>query len=204
MNKKGVRIILIVLLICVIGVFSYYKFLKKEPEVNTVKVMDSIDDFNYTLDERDTKLMKSIYKELKETLKNETVDYKEYASLIARLFIVDLFTLNNKINKYDVGGYEYVYPSSVDNFKLNVESTIYKYLEDNTYETRKQELPEVSEIEVLETVNDTYTIDNVDYDSYIISLKWDYKKNMNYENKAIITLVKKDNKVFVVEYKPGE
>ena len=36
--------------------------------------------------------------------------------------------MNNKINKYDIGGIEYVYPSGVDNYKLKLTDTLYKYL----------------------------------------------------------------------------
>ena len=123
-------------------------FFTKSEVKNNVKVIDSIVDFSYTLDERDTTLMKDTYKELKRVLKEKDINYEEYASILARLFVIDLFTMDNKINKYDVACLEYVYPDNVDNFKTNVEDTIYKTIEDNTYGKRTKKLSVVSRVNV--------------------------------------------------------
>ena len=40
---------------------------------------------------------KGAYKELDKVLGEEVVDYKSYASLLSKLFIIDVFTLDNKI-----------------------------------------------------------------------------------------------------------
>jgi len=126
-------LILILVIIIIIGLIVFKMFFTKSEVKNNVKVIDSIVDFSYTLDERDTTLMKDTYKELKRVLKEKDINYEEYASILARLFVIDLFTMDNKINKYDVACLEYVYPDNVDNFKTNVEDTIYKTIEDNTY-----------------------------------------------------------------------
>lgn len=194
---------LFIVIILIAGLIIYKLIFANQNEKQDVKVIDSIVDFSYTLDERDTKLMKDNYQELKQILKETNIDYKKYASNIAKLFVIDLFTMDNKINKYDVGCLEYVYPDNIDNFKTNVEDTLYKLIEDNTYNKRTTKLPIVSDITIIEEKEGTYKIGETQLNSYIVNLKWNYEVNEGYDNEATITLVKKDNKVYVVEYKAG-
>jgi hypothetical protein len=147
--------------------------------------------------------MKENYKELKKLLKEKDINYEEYSQIIAKLFIIDLFTMDNKINKYDVGSLEYVYPETIDNFKLNIEDTIYKSMEDNTYDKRVQELPIVKSIEVIDTKTSTFKINEEELDSFIVTLNWEYEKDLGYDKEATITLIKENKKVYVVEYKAG-
>lgn len=203
--KKKYKTLLIIIVICIIIIIGLLviKNMKNEGVKNNVKVVDSIVDFSYTLDERDTSLMKENYKELKKILKEKDINYEEYSQVIAKLFIIDLFTMDNKINKYDVGSLEYVYPETIDNFKLNIEDTIYKSMEDNTYDKRVQELPIVKSIEVIDAKTSTFKINEEELDSFIVTLNWEYEKDLGYDKEATITLIKENKKVYVVEYKAG-
>lgn len=203
--KKKYKLLLCILVICIIIIIGLLvvKNIGKETPKNTVKVIDSIVDFSYTLDERDSSLMKDTYKNLKKILSSRDIDYEEYSKLIAELFIIDLFTLDNKINKYDVASLEYVYPDNLDNFKLNVQDTLYKNIDDNTYGKRVEKLPIVSSIEVLDVKQSTFKLKDEDVNSYVVSLKWSYEQDLGYDKEGIVTLVKKDKNVYVVEYKAG-
>ena len=193
-------IILIIIIILAILLFKNWRNIKGSKET---KVIDTIDSFNYTLDDRDTKLMKDNYNELKSILKEKEINEEEYAKVIAKLFIIDLFTLDNKNNKYDVGGIEYVYPKVLDNFKLNVENTLYKTLPIKS--NRKSNYPIVKTIDVVEIKEDSYKLNDQEYSSYIVTLTWDYEKDLGYDTKAKVTLIKEDNYYYVVEYqKLGE
>ncbi len=205
MKKKYKKILkLIILIIIIIAILILSKiFFGKEKVKNDVKVIDSIVDFSYTLDERDTKLMKDTYEELKKVLKEKDINYEEYAKVLSKLFVIDLFTMENKINKYDIACLEYVYPDNLNNFKLNVEDTLYKLLEDNTYDKRKQNLPIVSKVEVTNIEKSSYTINEENVDSYVVNLNWEYVTDLGYDKSATLTLVKKENKLYVVEYKAG-
>lgn len=197
--------IFIVIAILLIISFLVYKLLKNNNTNDNIKVVDSIEKYGYNLDDRDSALMKSKYEELKKVLNSDEIDYEEYAKILAELFIIDLFTLNNKINKYDVGGTEYVYPDAIENFKLNVEDTIYKHMENNSSGKRKQNLPEVSSIDVLSTEVGEYTIGDTDtFDAYIVDLAWEYASDLGYDDNATVTLVKMEDKLYVVEYAVGE
>lgn len=196
-------IILILVIIIIIGLIVFKMFFTKSEVKNNVKVIDSIVDFSYTLDERDTTLMKDTYKELKNVLKEKDINYEEYASILARLFVIDLFTMDNKINKYDVACLEYVYPDNVDNFKTNVEDTIYKTIEDNTYGKRTEKLSVVSSVNVTDVSTKTFKINEEEVPSYVVTLNWKYESDLGYDKNATITLVKKDKKLYVVEYESG-
>ncbi|HIU12055.1 MAG TPA: hypothetical protein IAB65_05070 [Candidatus Onthocola stercorigallinarum] len=207
MKKKYKRILIIILIVVLLAIISFviYKILlNNKTEEEVVNVVDSISEYGYNLDDRDTELMKSVYEELKNILNSDEIDYELYANTLAKLFVIDLFTMDNKINKYDVGGSEYVYPDALENFKLNVEDTLYKHMENNSSGKRKQDLPEVSSIEVLSNETDEYTIGENSFDSYIVNLSWQYVSDLGYDNNALITLINLDNKLYVVEYEVGE
>ena len=69
-------LILILVIIIIIGLIIFKMFFTKSEVKNNVKVIDSIVDFSYTLDERDTTLMKDTYKELKRVLKKKILIMK--------------------------------------------------------------------------------------------------------------------------------
>lgn len=201
-KKKKKRIIIIILVVLSIVIALYYgqKYYYKNNK-NEVKVVDKIGDYGYSLEDRDTSLYKDHYNNLKDILNSKEINYNEYAKEIASLYIIDLYTLSNKVNKYDVGSTEFVYQDTLDNYKLNVENTLYKYLDDNTNKNRNQELPEVSLINVGEVNTSQFSIEETKYDAYAVSVTWDYVKDLGYDKKATITLIKKDNKLYVVEDK---
>lgn len=204
--KRKYKVVLIIIIVIIIVVASVVAFvlLNKNTPAEPVKVVDSIDNFDYTLDDRDTELMKNTYNELKSVLSSEEIDYERYAQLLAELFVIDLFTMDNKVNRYDVGSTEYVYPSSMDNFKTNVEDTIYKTMENNSNGKRRQELPEVSKIDSSDVEISTFTMGEEDIDSYVVKLTWSYEKNLGYDADATLTLIESDEKLYVVEYVTGE
>lgn len=203
-KKYKLGLILIAILIVLILVITIIFLLKGDKKVEKTKVVDSIDNFSYTLEDRDTKLMKETYNELKDILNKDQIDYEAYAKTLAKLFVIDLFTMNNKINKYDVGSTEYVYPESVDNFKLNVEDTIYKSMEDNSDGKRKQDLPEVISVDASNIEEVEFEIKEEIEKVYEVKLTWEYEKDLGYDDNATIKLLNVDDKLYVVEYTTGE
>ena len=203
-KKKKILIAIIVVIIILITAILLFSLFNNKKGTEVVNVVDNISEYGYTLDDRDTDFMKNTYNELKEILLEDEINYENYAKTLAKLFVIDLFTMNNKINRYDVGSTEYVYNESIDNFKTNVEDTIYKTIENNSDGKRKQELPEVVSVDVTAITTDEYSIGEDTYESFVVDLNWNYKKNLGYDEKATITLVKKDTKLYVVEYVTGE
>ena len=198
MKKKIILFILIVILVYAIGGVVYV-LLNKKPEVIKISNLDTIKGYNYTLRSNDTQIYKNEFNNLKHNLESNSVNNEEYASSVAKLFIIDLYTLNNKINKYDVGGVSFVYPDAVSNYKLNVQNTIYKYMEDNTNKNRNQKLPEVSGIDLTNIEKTNYNINDKSYEGYKINLEWTYVEDFGYDSAGEVILIKSDKYYYVVE-----
>lgn len=198
-KNKWVLFILIVLLVCSSGVFIYAKFIRADSAVNVVTSVEKIDNYGYDLKSNATALYISEFNILKNNLEQSEIDEEGYAKSVAKLFIIDLYTISNKINKYDVGGTQFVFPSSEENYKLNVEDTLYKYVEDNSNNNRKQELPTVSSIEIIDYKTGKYKIGEDEVDDVEIDLKWEYEIDMGYEKEGTVILIKQDSKFYIVE-----
>lgn len=206
MKKTRRNILTIIGLLILIGFVSLIGFfLLRDKEdntnLNTVQLVDEIKGYDYHLKDRDTKLYKEEFIKLKALLEEEKIDYKSYAELLGKLYAIDLYTINNKINKYDVGGSQFVYPSAKENYELNVRETIYRYVEDNSNSKRIQELPEVSSITVSDIKEITYTLEETEYEGYEINIELQYVEDLGYDEEVIITLIKDENKLYVVEHK---
>ena len=204
-NKRSIIVIVVLLLFIVGGVFGYmyYKSHKPVEEVpdNKPELVEAIDAYGYKLEDRDTELFKGIFEELKAVLSEEIIDYSKYAELLSKLYIVDVYTISNKLSKYDVGGGDYVNPEYRDNYELKLRDTLYKYVEDNSSNTRNQDLPEVASIEVISVDENSYSIGENKYSGYKVSLKWEYIKEEEYDKEATVYLIKEKDKLFVVEQK---
>ena len=178
--KVLLKIIVVLIVLVLVALIS---FLFHTPSTKpTYKVIDNIKNYSYTLDDRDSKLMQDNFQDLKKILESAEIDYEEYAKKLSSLFIIDLFTLNNKDSKYDVGSTEYVYAPILDNYKLNVTDTIYKYIG----EFAKNEYPEVNKINDVEVSPTTYKYQEEDKEGYLVNITWDYTKDLGYYKKGEI------------------
>ena len=206
-KQKGVlKIIITMIIICFILMISnicyklYYK--KNNPQNN---VVDKMKNYNYALKERDHVIMKNTYKDLKEVLSHDNINMDDYAKDVSKLFVIDLFTLDNKENNMDVGGIDYVYESAKENFKLNVSNTLYKIIKTNYDGKRHQELPAVSDVKIENLTKEKFKINNEEeYDSYKIELNITYDKDLGYDKRAIVKSIIKEGKIYIVEYTTKE
>jgi hypothetical protein len=202
-----VVIILIVMTLIGLSVFFLSKGDDKPTQEVVKKTLSTLDQYGYTLDDLDTELYKTEFNTLKANLESETINYEEYASSIAKLFAIDLYTISNKLNKYDVGGVEFIYPANRENFQLKVEDTIYRYVEDNSKGTRKQELPTVSKVSATtKTTKYTYKPDTdtsikKDYEGYTVKVSIEYEKKSEYPSSLELTIINEDNKLYIAEIK---
>ena len=205
MKKKRRKIIIIIiiviiLLLCALIAFKLFNKDDKKP----INVIDDVKNYNYVLEDRDTQLFKDTFKELKDILNADDIDYEKYAQTLSKLYIIDLYTMDNKISKYDVGSSEFIYPDYLDKFKLKATETMYKTIENNVNGKRKQDLPEVTSVEITSTEESTFKIGEEEYSSYVIDLKWNYKKDLGYDDTARITSIKSDNYIYIVEHNEVE
>lgn len=193
-NKiKRIIGIIICALIVVIGIYLVFVILPNKSKNIAPKGIEKIK-FDYILYQRDNPIYKDIYNELKIELNNEKIDYKRYAELISKLFIVDFYTLSNKTSKEDVGGVQFIKGEIKDNFILNSQNTIYKYIG-----ISGEENPEVNNIELVNISEYNYKIEDKEYEGYEVKLKWEYKKDLGYDKEGTIYVIKEGEKLVIVE-----
>ena len=198
--KKALIIVVILILLIVISGTIYYCFNNRE-NISTKKVDNGIQikGFEYVLYKTHPKLYKSEFKLLKSNLESETIDYNEYANSIGKMFLIDLYNLDNKKNMYDVGGVVFVYPDARENYKLNVSNTLYKYMKDNTMGKRKQKLPIVKSVSLISSEDNKFKIDEKEYEGYKLKYKIEYKEDLGYDTDCEIITIKKDKYLYIVE-----
>lgn len=202
-RKKQIKksALMIIILTILISIGLYFLLFSKSTGGLLVRSKDKTVKFDYTLDKDNTNLMKENFKELKDILANDNINYEDYAKILAKLFIIDLYTIDNKKSMYDVGSLEYVYDK--ENFKTRCQNTLYKGLNDKS--TRKNnEYPIVESINIDSFENGEFTYNDNKYESYEITLSWDYKKDLGYDKKGKVTIIKIEDKLYVVSYEGGE
>lgn len=208
MKRRNILIItgsLIVLLITTTVIVFLNSNSKKEPsKPKQTQELASIKEYGYTLEDRDKKLFKGLFKELETELKKEEPDFKIYATLVSKLYVVDLYTIDNKVNLYDVGGIEFLHPDARANFELKVQDTIYKYVEDNSYDERSQKLPIVESIEVKELKETKIKVGEKTYDGYNISLEWSYEEDLGYDKSCVLEVANIEDKLYIVKQNVSE
>lgn len=201
-KKKIIIIVIIVILLLAVGSFFGYRYFKNkntEPPTNTIEVLDSITGYDYHLEDRDGELYKETFFKLKDLLeKSITIDDKLYAEYLATLFLVDFYTLENKISKYDVGSLDFIYPEEKEKFQKKAMDTMYKLVLDNATNTRKQELPTVTKVELDKIENTEYKKGTQKLPGYLITATLTYQKDLEYDKNVKLTLVKEENKLYVV------
>ncbi len=199
-NKDSLITILFILLgivlLSLIGLTIYKDFFKKTKEDVILKNLEL---YGYTLQENDIDIYKEEFNNLSNILNKKEIDFEEYAKSMSKLYIIDFYTLTNKISNTDIGGLEFIYPDYIDNFKLKAKDTIYKYIEVNYNGERTQVLPEVSEVLVNGITKGTYKIDENEFESYILDTSWNYKEDLGYQKSCKLTIVKDSNKLYLVE-----
>lgn len=198
MKKRLLMIFLFLIIMYSVGGVIY--ILIQRENKSAIKHISSINNYPYVLKSNATEALKNEFKILKDNLESDNIDDKAYALSITKLFIIDLYTINNKINKYDIET-QYIYPDAIENYKLNVTNTLYKYVENNEKGKRIQKLPEVSNV-IIESEEDIkFDINKENYEGYKIKLKIEYKEDLDYDDISEIIVIKKDNIYYIAEKK---
>ena len=200
--KKSVKRVLVLVLIALIlilaGIIYYFGFYKKDG--NEIKVVKEISEYGYKLRENSTDLYKKNFNKLNKILSDENVDEEEYVKTIAQMFIIDFYTLDNKIAKSNVGGVDFIEDSIRSNFYTNALDTYYKYVESNMYGDRKQELPRVISVKIEDVKKGEFTYgDKKDEEAYFVKMSWKYKKESDYQDSAELVFVHDNKKMVLVE-----
>ena len=198
-ESKKVIIIFVIIGVVLFGFLGYkvYNDFIKNNSVN--KKLMSLDLYGYTLSENDSTLYKDNFKELESVLNEKPINYEEYAKLISKLFVIDVFTLDNKLASTDIGGLEFLHKDIKENFSENMGATLYKNVESNLDGKRNQELPKVSNVTVDNILDTKYTYNEKEYDAYIVTLSYEYEKDMGYQNNIKLTIINDNEILYIVK-----
>lgn len=200
-KKTSIKIMIMFILIGIVlfgflGYKVYNDFFNKNEER---KQIDSIEFYGYTLSENDTDIYKAYFKELTKVLNKKPINYSDYAKTISKLFIIDLYTLDNKLGSTDIGGLEFIHKNLRENFKENEGATLYKFMDNNLNGDRTQKLPKVKDVEI-ESINETtYKYKDVEYEGYLVKAKWTYEVDLGYQSSIKLTLIKDKDILYIVK-----
>lgn len=203
-NKRGSNNIIITIIFIVVGValfgYSGYRVYNDFFKDNAVrKPVDSIELYEYTLSSNDTEIYKTYFKELTAILNEKPINYSEYAKCISKLFIIDVYTLDNKLGSTDIGGVEFLHKDLRNNFKENMGSSLYKFIEINLNGDRQQELPIVEDVEIEDITETKWTYNDKEYPGYTINAKWTYVKDLGYQNTIKLTIINDNDILYIVK-----
>lgn len=200
------KLIILILFILVIGllVFGVLKSFKKD-KPKEEKVVDKIKNIGYVVNDNDTKYFKDTFKELKELLTGKEIDEQKQAELIAKLFVIDFYSLGNKTSKNDVGGVQFVYTDVKSDFIDASRDTIYKLVKNNI-DKKENDLPLVKEVTInsIEKINLKDAFDNASgkldlegKEGYKVSVTWTYNKDTKLQDSATLIIMPDGNKLSV-------
>ncbi len=193
---KGILLCLVIFLIAFVVLYIWGYLQRDRSEItNIVNELDNISKYNYVLNDNVTTYYKDEFHKLK-----GLEDEQEIAEQVAKLFVIDLFSINYKVNKYEVTSMQYYYSDKREMYRNKVIDTIYNMVLDNSYNDRKQDLPEVKNVDIIETKKDTYALGESKKDCYVVKLTISYVKDLGYDTNAKVILVKDGDNMSVVSY----
>ena len=199
-RKKGLVIALIFLILLGVAGYFTYRYIDKKlhPTAIVVKELDKVEtkdyDYGYSLTDLDSKYYQEEFKKLKEILVKDEVNFDEYAEQMAKCFAIDLYTMSTKLNKYDIGGQEFMYSADQEDFGKYVINNTYDTMLDNTFGDRKQDLPEVTKVEVKSSEKIQYLLDKDKVDAYLVKMEITYKGTKAKPSLSVVIVKEKDGK----------
>ena len=199
-RRKKAKVGPIILLLVVVFIVAGYLIYNSRPKLQVVSVVKEIDEYNYYLEDNATNIYKDNFNKLEEELKDNKIDEENYAKLVGKLFVIDYYTLNNKITNKDIGGVQFIHSNLKNDFIKEASETIYKYVKNDLYGDRKQNLPEVKSVDVKEFKEIKYK--NKDYkddNGYELEIEVKYKKDYDYPKSVNLKIIHEDNKLVIVE-----
>ncbi len=204
--KKKVKRFLIILLIVIatsVGGFVFYEMTNtSKVTIKKATVLNEIKEYGYTLKSNKSKAYKKEFANLATILNSDSVDEEAYLKSITKLFILDFYTLSDKVANTDVGGVDFIHTDAKTNFLEKAEDTIYKYVENNMYGGRHQSLPTVQDVTVEDIQNVSFTLNQkTDTNAYQVTVSWTYTEENDYQNKATLTFAHEGKKLSLVEMK---
>lgn len=188
--------------ILVLGFVTFLFFYSSRAKLQVVTTVAEIDNYQYKMESNTTRIYKKYFKELEQELEDNKIDEENYASLVSKLFVIDYYTLNNKITNKNIGGVQFIHSNLRSSFIEKASNTTYKYIKSNLYGNRKQKLPEVNDVEIKSIKQINYKNNNYqDNSGYQVEVNINYVTDYDYPKEVTLTLIHEENKLVIVEIK---
>jgi len=188
--------------ILVLGFATFLFFYNSRAKLQVVTTVAEIDNYQYKMESNTTRIYKKYFKELEQELEDNKIDEENYASLVSKLFVIDYYTLNNKITNKNIGGVQFIHSNLRSSFIEKASNTMYKYIKSNLYGNRKQKLPEVNDVEIKSIKQISYKNNNYqDNSGYQVEVNINYVTDYDYPKEVTLTLIHEENKLVIVEIK---
>ena len=188
--------------ILVLGFVTFLFFYNSRVKLQVVTTVAEIDNYQYKMESNTTRIYKKYFKELEHELEDNKIDEENYASLVSKLFVIDYYTLNNKITNKNIGGVQFIHSNLRSSFIEKASNTMYKYIKSNLYGNRKQKLPEVNDVEIKSIKQINYKNNNYqDNSGYQVEVNINYVTDYDYPKEVTLTLIHEENKLVIVEIK---
>lgn len=188
--------------ILVLGFVTFLFFYNSRAKLQVVTTVAEIDNYQYKMESNTTRIYKKYFKELEHELEDNKIDEENYASLVSKLFVIDYYTLNNKITNKNIGGVQFIHSNLRSSFIEKASNTMYKYIKSNLYGNRKQKLPEVNDVEIKSIKQINYKNNNYqDNSGYQVEVNINYVTDYDYPKEVTLTLIHEENKLVIVEIK---
>ncbi len=194
-KRKLIFLFIIIILIVFVVYFAFFRKSKKQESVQ-IEVIDSIDNFDYQLNDNETKYYTDLFNSLKDMLSKDDYNEEEYGVLVGKLFLADFYDLDSKVMKGDIGGTQFVYSDYREDFEKGAIDTVYKSVQSNVYGDRKQSLPVVKSVDKVDVSSLSFEYGyDIDYDAYSIVYKINYEKDMGYPSDVRLVLIHNNDKL---------
>ena len=168
-------------------------------EMVNFEMPEEIEGYDYILKPTRNDRYKEMFHQLERILNEQEIDEKAYITQISKMFIMDLYTLNDKTSSDDIGGMDFVHSNVRDKMERILKNGVYYYLDDEDYDV--SELPEVTDvfIEKIENINYNYNPDFNDSFAYQVDVSIVYKEDLGYPTFANLIFIHEGNKLSLVE-----
>ena len=168
-------------------------------EMVNFEMPEEIEGYDYILKPTRNDRYKEMFHQLERILNEQEIDEKAYITQISKMFIMDLYTLNDKTSSDDIGGMDFVHSNVRDKMERILKNGVYYYLDDEDYDV--SELPEVTDvfIEKIENINYNYNPDFNDSFAYQVDVSIVYKEDLGYPTFANLIFTHEGNKLSLVE-----
>ena len=168
-------------------------------EMINFEMPEEIEGYGYILKPTRNDRYKEMFHQLERILNEQEIDEKAYLTQISKMFIMDLYTLNDKTSSDDIGGMDFVHSNVRDKLEGILKNGVYYYLDDEDY--GDSELPEVTDvfIEKIENIEYNYNANLTDNSAYQVDVSIVYKEDLGYPTFANLIFIHEGNKLSLVE-----